>query len=354
MPSPRTLALAALLTAHLGATVAAAADLELSYLVDARGFRRAATATTTIVVTIYRDRDCTQPVSARTITAGDLDVVEKLRRLTLRSGGAPPETARLTITLRDVEAPSPAWVTLAGVGIGAIGGACQPARSHGTPDVAPSCAPDAVPMRPLCVDKYEASVWQVPADRPDVVQRIKSGTITAAGLAAAGATQSREASTAGCHFDEYGPTFPLEGNYTEPRYALSIPDVLPSNCITARQAAAACALSGKRLLSLGEWWQAATGTPFPDQDDLVSTCALGSPAPVATGSRASCVSTIGAHDMLGNLYEWTAPFPVESDVYGRAWIIGSAFGVGTGNPPFPASVQGPIAVHTDTGFRCAR
>lgn len=71
------------------------------------------------------------------------------------------------------------------------------------------------------------------------------------------------------------------------------------------------------------------------------------------GSRASCVSTIGAHDMLGNLYEWTEVFPVESDVHGRAGIIGSAFGVGTGNPAFPG-VQGPIAVHTDTGFRCAR
>jgi hypothetical protein len=42
------------------------------------------------------------------------------------------------------------------------------------------------------------------------------------------------------------------------------------------------------------------------------------------------------------------------DVQGRAWIIGSAFGVGTGTPPYPASAQGPIAIHTDTGFRCAR
>jgi len=58
--------------------------------------------------------------------------------------------------------------------------------------------------------------------------------------------------------------------------------------------------------------------------------------------------------MLGNLYEWTDIFPIMDDLQGRAWIIGSAFAVGTGNPPYPTSVQGPIAIHTDTGFRCAR
>ncbi len=353
MRAPRLLALLFVATALVAARSAAAADLEVSYLVDARAFRRAATADTPILVTVYRDRECTQPAGASTLTAGDLDVIEKVRRLALRSAGPSPDTARLTATLRDVDAPAPAWVTLAGAGISAVGGGCQSARSTGTRSVG-ACPPDAVPLGPICVDKYEATVWQVPTARADVVQQIKNGTITKAALLAAGASQVREASAAGCDFTEYGPSFPLDGNYTEPRYAVSIAGALPSNCITARQATAACALSGKRLLSLSEWHHAALGTPFPEQDDHVSTCTLNAPAPVATGSRAGCVSTIGAFDMLGNLYEWTDVFPVTSDVEGRGWIIGSAFNVGTGNPTFPASVQGPIAVHTDTGFRCAR
>jgi hypothetical protein len=320
MRAPLLLVLIAAASSLVAVGSSPAADLELSYLVDARTFRKAATADTAIVATIYRDRDCTQPVGSKTLTAGDLDVIEKLRRLALRSAGPAPETARLAATLRDVDAPAPAWVTLG----------------------------------PICVDTYEASVWQVPAARTDVVQQIKNGTITRAALLDAGATQVREASAAGCDFTEYGPTFPLDGNYTEPRYAVSLPGVLPSNCVTARQATAACGLSGKRLLSLSEWRHAAIGTPFPAEDDGVATCVLHAPAPLATGSRAACVSTIGAFDMLGNLYEWTDPFPVTSDVEGRAWIIGSAFHVGTGDATFPASVQGPIAVHTDTGFRCAR
>lgn len=353
MRAPRCFAILAAATSLLTAGTSAAADLDLSYLVDARAFRKAATAETPIVVTIYRDRECSHPVDAKTITAGDLDVIEKVRRLALRSAGPTADTARLSGTLRDVDAPAAAWVTLAGTGISAIGGGCQSARSTGTASVA-ACPPDAVALGPVCVDKYEASVWQVPAARTDVVQQIKNGTITKAALLEAGATQAREASAEGCNFGEYGPAFPLDGNYTEPRYAVSLPGVVPSNCITARQATAACALAGKRLLSLSEWYHAAIGTPFPEQDDDVSTCVLHAPAPLASGSRAACVSTIGAFDMLGNLYEWTNPFPVTSDLEGRAWIIGSAFHVGTGDSTFPASVQGPIAVHTDTGFRCAR
>jgi hypothetical protein len=353
MRAPRFLAILVAATSLLAVGSSDAADLELSYLVDARAFRKAANAETPIVVTIYRDRDCTQPVDAETIPAGDLDVIEKVRRLALRGAGPDADTARLSATLRDVDASGAAWVTLAGPGVSAVGGGCQSARSTGTASIG-ACPPDAVPLGPVCVDKYEASVWQVPAARADIVRQIKSGTITKAALVDAGAIQVREASAEGCDFEEYGPAFPLDGNYTEPRYAVSLPGVVPSNCITARQATAACALAGKRLLALSEWYHAAIGTPFPEQDDGVSTCVLHAPAPLASGSRAACVSTIGAFDMLGNLYEWTNPFPVTTDVEGLAWIIGSAFHVGTGNATFPASVQGPIAVHTDTGFRCAR
>src|SRR5262249_43834089 len=46
-------------------------------------------------------------------------------------------------------------------------------------------------------------------------------------------------------------------------YALSIPGVKPTACITWFQANQACLLSGKRLLTNREWQGAATGTPDP-------------------------------------------------------------------------------------------
>ncbi|MBI5517559.1 MAG: hypothetical protein HY909_27560 [Deltaproteobacteria bacterium] len=63
--------------------------------------------------------------------------------------------------------------------------------------------------------------------------------------------------------DNYGDTFPDNGQWTSPRYALSgaLPSGrTPSRLITWFQAAEACAASGKRLPSGEEWLRAANGT----------------------------------------------------------------------------------------------
>src|SRR5262249_45302703 len=76
------------------------------------------------------------------------------------------------------------------------------------------------------------------------------------------------------------------------------------------QAAQACALSGKRLLTNAEWQQAVTGTPDPGFDDGMTTCAIMTDpmtsGPALTGSRSACVSQWGAFDMGGNIYEWVS------------------------------------------------
>src|SRR5262245_48278297 len=48
------------------------------------------------------------------------------------------------------------------------------------------CSPDMVKAGPTCIDKYEASVWEVPAGSGVLIQKIKAGTATLAELQAGG------------------------------------------------------------------------------------------------------------------------------------------------------------------------
>jgi formylglycine-generating enzyme required for sulfatase activity len=83
--------------------------------------------------------------------------------------------------------------------------------------------------------------------------------------------------------------------------------VIPARSINYFIAAAACRNSGKRLPSNAEWQVAALGTPDPwPQDDAANQCNLETPAVSLTGSRAKCVSDVGAFDMVGNVIEFVA------------------------------------------------
>jgi hypothetical protein len=91
------------------------------------------------------------------------------------------------------------------------------------------CAPDAVAVGPVCVDKYEASVWQVPPANTKLIRKINAGTVTLAELTAGGATQVSPSSS--CR-PAFPGTFPDTGNWTAPLYAVSIPGVHPTACVT--------------------------------------------------------------------------------------------------------------------------
>jgi formylglycine-generating enzyme required for sulfatase activity len=246
------------------------------------------------------------------------------------------------------------------------------------------CAPDAVAVGPLCMDKYEASVWQVPAGASNagLITKIKQGTVTLAELAAGGATQVSPSSSCTPGFPA---TFPLTGQWTEPLYAVSIAGVHPTGRVSWFQAAQACRLAGKRLPTNAEWQDAAAGTPDPgDADDHSTTCNTHSADVANTGSRGSCRSSWGVFDMVGNVHEWVADWGPRADgctdwktqlgftdgdsscmgnlgntssryhipgalVRGGFWISGSGAGVfavfGNGNPYTPDNFL---------GFRCAR
>ncbi|MBI1820598.1 MAG: SUMF1/EgtB/PvdO family nonheme iron enzyme [Nitrospirae bacterium] len=226
-----------------------------------------------------------------------------------------------------------------------------------------------VKVGPLCVDKYEASIWSAP-----------DGSGTAYGEPTFGLTI-------------LPGTFPANGNWTTPLYAVSKPGVLPSSSVTWFQAQQACALSGKRLLTNAEWQMAAAGTPDPGTDNGTTDCNVSSGNPVNTGSRSNCVSKWMVNDMVGNVWEWVADWMQGNGTAGNNWAPTNTFsmsagtdygtdmmfgtnpaaGQGIGSANFPAALlrggnwyggtfAGVFALRAfdgppssgDFGFRCAR
>ena len=264
-------------------------------------------------------------------------------------------------------------------------GALGPKGDKGDPGIGPltTCPPDSVVVGPACVDKYEASVWLFQPSDTELVAKVKAGTVTLADLTAGGAVQL------GCAGPPYNQTvppvyFPDNGQWTpilgsnppSPGvYAVSIPGVLPSECITWFQADQACGLAGKRLPTNAEWQRAVAGTPDPgDGDDHVTTCNTLSGALAVTGSRAACVSAWGAFDMVGNSDEWTTEW-VQPPTFAPGWgafsddyfglsgastaaggpgvvFRGGGHGLGTLSGPF--ALQAGIAPYGQLGFRCVR
>jgi hypothetical protein len=238
------------------------------------------------------------------------------------------------------------------------------------------CSPDSVRSGTVCIDRYEASVWRVPAPltlNAALVAKLQAGTATAADLAAGEATQLGIAS------DDYAPCADRGQNCTNDIYAVSLPGVTPSRRITWLQAQQACKNMHKRLPTNVEWQAAVAGTPDPGGDDGSTDCKSTGFAPVATGSRTSCVSFDGAFDMVGNLYEWVADWVPRSTACG-AWTVaaspthdhqclagadttgepgtllrGGYFNSGASAGPLTINGTGTPAVSDgEIGFRCAR
>ncbi len=238
------------------------------------------------------------------------------------------------------------------------------------------CAPDAVVAGTLCMDKYEASVWQV-ADPTGadagLVKKIRSGKVTLADLQAAGATQQ------GVFSDNYGSFCNDDGSNclaSAHDYAVSLPGVIPSAYMTWFQASALCAASRKRLPTSAEWQVAAAGDGAAA--DLNCNTLSGIIAP--TGTYAGCFSEVGAYDTSGNLEEWVADWvPLTKGGLCSTWtgfgsgdamcLIGAAETVHSpgallrGGNTFSGPFSGPLAIDGSVvpylvghgiGFRCAR
>jgi hypothetical protein len=257
-----------------------------------------------------------------------------------------------------------------------------------SPAQAVGCPADAVSAGPTCVDKYEASLWTIPAKSTRLINKVRQGKAKLADLTEGGATQLGAAPNCcqqvdpnygNCLDNPYGAGFPFSGNWTSPVYAVSVAGTLPSGCVTYFQAEQACALSGKRLVTNNEWQRAAAGTPDPGTDDGTTDCNVLSPAFSLTGARSTCQSSWGAYDMVGNVDEMTADwdelFNKVSANYGPQFggdlsaiggdgnaavfpapiIRGGAAFSGAGAGVFAARTSfGAGAAIREVGLRCAR
>ncbi len=240
------------------------------------------------------------------------------------------------------------------------------------------CPVDAVVSGPGCMDKYEASVWRVPnptTTNKGLLAQIQQGTATTDDLTAGGAT------LLGMANGDYAPCADSGQNCANDIYAVSLPGVTPSAFITWFQAQQACRNSGKRLPSNAEWQAAVAGTPDPGPDNGTTDCNTGSAvAAVATGSRTNCVSSRGAFDMVGNLWEWVADWVPRSPGCTGTWSTivsptgdiqclvdkattgepgallrgGSALDVASAGPLAVLGNNGPSFSNAFVGFRCAR
>jgi formylglycine-generating enzyme required for sulfatase activity len=261
--------------------------------------------------------------------------------------------------------------------------AAQHAHAAGPPSgPLTKCPPDAGIAGTVCMDKYEASVWQVPAtnltggSNKGLITKIQKGTATLANLQAGGATQISPSSSCSPAFPA---TFPANGQWTAPLYAVSIPGVHPTACVTWFQAQQACGAARKRLPSNAEWQLAVAGSPDPGPDNGTTDCNTQSVFDVVdTGSRSSCKSSWGAFDMVGNVYEWVADWaPLSTTCPGWGTfsndiqcfagastaanngpgplVRGGDFIFGTsGGPLLVRADAPPTALGGNLGFRCAR
>ena len=145
------------------------------------------------------------------------------------------------------------------------------------------------------------------------------------------------------------------------------PGELPVTGLTGLDAAARCAAAGKRLCGSAEWERACAGPShwaYPYGQRMVArACAVDLEGPRPSGAFLACESPVGARDLVGSVWEWTAdtldapvlhgrPGEVLQEVRGGAWGVESRKATCRPTDGYPAAPQD--TAYPNVGFRCCR
>jgi len=141
----------------------------------------------------------------------------------------------------------------------------------------------------------------------------------------------------------------------------------PRVVVSWEEASALCAAADKRLCSAYEWERACGGLQgwsYPyGQRYQPSSCGVDADGPVRSNHHLACTSTIGAQDMVGGVWEWTAThldvFTLTSsndevlrELRGGSWYVDEEKGQCSPVQGYPAATQ--TGQFPDVGFRCCR
>ncbi len=121
-----------------------------------------------------------------------------------------------------------------------------------------------------------------------------------------------------CPVQDPGNQFDTNSNVSQPLCTpVSASDAPPWTNVPLAQAMELCARVGKHLTKNSEWYRAALGTPDSLSDEGCVLGRIGASHAEKTGTHSACVSSAGAYDMVGNVWEWIDANVVKGTYAGR-------------------------------------
>jgi hypothetical protein len=121
----------------LGASLARAVDVPVSYTVDEEALRRA-TSGTPMTFELHADAACSAPIHTDVVPVETIRLIERVKALRIHGAAPPPRVARLNHVLTGVPSATSYFLKVTGTNLTPVGGDCQP--QAGTQTTTVPCA----------------------------------------------------------------------------------------------------------------------------------------------------------------------------------------------------------------------